>query len=277
MLYQNRDEEKWVVLTKSLNTIHAYFGRDSTIVGGGEVDPDVEDNLVFRTNSDSRDSQCSSACDSRRDSKVSICSLPASCLTPSLAHLAVANISSSPTVHYHPSPTEEKDSFKLEAPETAPSPSRISAKGLRNSFRKLVKPLVKKRMTDCEASPGEDSDEQDSRASSRRGSKGLQLAASCANLEVVEEVKVESRWKRVLGVSLAIGRWVTSLAPPPPPGAQDVEAGGGAAGGRGRGRRGSTGEEGVGAVAISSVIIVQINMLLKRLSGQAVTDAGPIF
>jgi hypothetical protein len=41
MLYQRRDDETWIVLTTSLNTIHALFGRDSDVPGGGEVDPEV--------------------------------------------------------------------------------------------------------------------------------------------------------------------------------------------------------------------------------------------
>jgi Costars len=41
MLYQRRDDDTWIALTKNLNTIHALFGRDSEIPGGGEVDPEV--------------------------------------------------------------------------------------------------------------------------------------------------------------------------------------------------------------------------------------------
>ena len=41
MLYQRRDDDTWVVLTKNLNTIHALFGRDTEVPGGGEVDPQV--------------------------------------------------------------------------------------------------------------------------------------------------------------------------------------------------------------------------------------------
>ena len=41
MLYQRRDDEQWIVLTKNINTIRVIFGRDSDIPGGGEVDPEV--------------------------------------------------------------------------------------------------------------------------------------------------------------------------------------------------------------------------------------------
>ena len=41
MLYQRRDDEEWIVLTKNLNTIRAIFGRDSDHPAGGEVDPEV--------------------------------------------------------------------------------------------------------------------------------------------------------------------------------------------------------------------------------------------
>jgi hypothetical protein len=38
---QGRDNETWIALTKSLNTIHALYGRDTEVPGGGEVDPEV--------------------------------------------------------------------------------------------------------------------------------------------------------------------------------------------------------------------------------------------
>ena len=218
MLYQNRDDEKWVVLSKNLNTIHAYFGRDSTVVGGGEVEREMEGGAtVFR--SDSRDSRCSSMDDSR---KASICSLPAACvLSPSFGRLAVASVTTGPEIKLHaPSlAAEERDEFpdlSAKSQEAPPrSPTKISAKGLRNSFRKLVKPLVKKRNPELEEREGEESPEPPSGPCSRRGSVrrcgktcGLPAAASCATLPGADEPKVgaEARWKKVLGVSMAIGR-----------------------------------------------------------------------
>jgi hypothetical protein len=38
---KGRDNETWIALTKSLNTIHALYGRDTEVPGGGEVDPEV--------------------------------------------------------------------------------------------------------------------------------------------------------------------------------------------------------------------------------------------
>jgi hypothetical protein len=39
---KGRDNETWIALTKSLNTIHALYGRDTEVPGGGEVDPEVD-------------------------------------------------------------------------------------------------------------------------------------------------------------------------------------------------------------------------------------------
>jgi hypothetical protein len=207
MLYQNRDDDQWVVLTKSINTIHAYFGRDSKMVGGGVVDTEVQDSLVFRNNSDSRDSRSSSVDSTRRNSKVSICSLPPTCLGPPRAAgcLSVAAVTTGPDIQFDPSAAESRDKFpEHEAESGGGHSSRISAKGLRNSFRKLVKPLVKKRVPDCEDSS------DDSRPHSKDGSPrpglGLQSAGSCGALAIKPPAGPESRWKKVLGVSMAIGR-----------------------------------------------------------------------
>jgi hypothetical protein len=40
-MIKGRDNETWISLTKSLNTIHALYGRDTEVPGGGEVDPEV--------------------------------------------------------------------------------------------------------------------------------------------------------------------------------------------------------------------------------------------
>ena len=36
MLYQGKDDEQWISLTKSINSIREYFGRDGDIPGGGD-------------------------------------------------------------------------------------------------------------------------------------------------------------------------------------------------------------------------------------------------
>ena len=35
MLYQGRDDQEWIELTRSINSIREYFGRDGDIPGGG--------------------------------------------------------------------------------------------------------------------------------------------------------------------------------------------------------------------------------------------------
>lgn len=249
MLYQNRDDDKWVVLSKSINTVHAYFGRSSDVPGGGEVEPGVRDNLVFRSNS--TDSRCSSVETSRRNSKVSICSMPPNLgLGAKSPHLGTAMVVAGPDIQFDPGyadPDISVDTNTSEALDHFPSndqnhlagtaaanldvkssgsnahpPSKMSAKGLRNSFRKLVKPLVKKRTTEVEEGDVEGGSEESllSRmGSSRRGSKAttclqggsskMQAASSCAALETGESSGgkgVEAKWKKVLGVSIAIGR-----------------------------------------------------------------------
>ena len=36
MLYQGKDDEEWIILTRSINSIREYFGRDGDIPGGGD-------------------------------------------------------------------------------------------------------------------------------------------------------------------------------------------------------------------------------------------------
>ena len=37
---QRRDDDKWIELTKNINTIHVYFGRSPDVTDGGDVDYD---------------------------------------------------------------------------------------------------------------------------------------------------------------------------------------------------------------------------------------------
>ncbi len=46
-MIKGRDNETWIALTKSLNTIHALYGRDTEVPGGGEVDPEVAIIYIF--------------------------------------------------------------------------------------------------------------------------------------------------------------------------------------------------------------------------------------
>lgn len=41
MLYQGRDDNTWVILTKNINTIRVFFGREGDLPSGGAVDTDV--------------------------------------------------------------------------------------------------------------------------------------------------------------------------------------------------------------------------------------------
>jgi len=75
--------------------------------------------------------------------------------------------------------------------------SSLKPRGLRESFRNLVRPKVKKR--DVEAPCDESGEEDEYLVASRRGSR-----ISESNLEA----QPSSRWKRILGVSLAISRLV---------------------------------------------------------------------
>jgi hypothetical protein len=222
MLYQGRDDEKWVVLAKNINTIHVYFGRDGNIPGGGEVDPSVKSTSIFlSSNSGSRG-------DSRRTSCVSTSSMPAdvphiatsTALLLGSAALAVASISPCPEVNFDPCPGSSKHSsietLLLETGETSSNcnlappevaKSKFTTKGIRSSFRKLVRPLVRKRDT----GHTEDTLEDDTFPSlSRRGSRLSHKSDSVASIqtEEISEARqgVEARWKKVLGVSLAIGR-----------------------------------------------------------------------
>ena len=36
MLYQGKDDDEWIQLTRSINSIREYFGRDGDIPGGGD-------------------------------------------------------------------------------------------------------------------------------------------------------------------------------------------------------------------------------------------------
>lgn len=61
MLYQGKDDDEWIYLTRSINTIRVYFGRDGDIVGGGDVDPDVMENSTKVMLDDRRNSGSSTA------------------------------------------------------------------------------------------------------------------------------------------------------------------------------------------------------------------------
>ena len=196
MLYQGRDDETWVVLKRSINTIHAYFGRDPTVPGGGEVDPSFQTAPLLGTNS-------------RRTSNTSIASLPADVPllemkvnSPNEEHpdMIILDPSSSR------SSMDKSSANNLTAPHST-TKSKLTSKGIKASFRKLVKPLVRKRDP---AEGDHDPDEDDLPSMSRRGSRFSHMSDSVTGFLAGEAKEarhsVETRWKKVLGVTLAIGR-----------------------------------------------------------------------
>lgn len=46
MLYQGKDDKTWVILTKNINTIRVFFGREGDLPAGGEVDRDVMEQRI---------------------------------------------------------------------------------------------------------------------------------------------------------------------------------------------------------------------------------------
>jgi len=223
MLYQGKDDETWVVLTKNINTINVYFGRDGNVPMGGNVDPSVQSTSIFLS------STSGSKNGSRRTSATSISSLPSdmphaatdTALLLGSAAVAVAGIDPCPDVKFNPCPASSNHSSKetlLETSETTstknlapiptePNKSKFSSKGIKSSFRKLVRPLVRKR----ESAHSDDSlDDEGPSSLSRRGSK-MSDKSLMSSEDADARHGVEARWKRVLGVSLAIGR-VASLS-----------------------------------------------------------------
>jgi len=166
MLYQGKDDEEWIMLTRSINSIREYFGRDGDIPGGGD-------------------------CPEKR--KNSFEAQP----SPPITDICEA-------------PKEETENVT----EPAPNKRRnnLLNQSLRNSFRKLVKPLYKRRDSGVE----EVSDDEDnfSFSLSRRGSRfscqsNSSKAKSITGLEdnSVKKEEVQSRWRRALGITRAVGRF----------------------------------------------------------------------
>ena len=72
MLYQGRDDNTWVILTKNINTIRVFFGREGDLPSGGEVDSDVMD---MRNTTKVELDNCDAGLGRRTDSDVSTNSL----------------------------------------------------------------------------------------------------------------------------------------------------------------------------------------------------------
>ena len=109
--------------------------------------------------------------------------MPPLCLGPKSPLCGKATVSTSPDIHFDSScntpdiqaaealdqfPSDEKGLDTAAAATldvknsggSSHSPSKMSAKGLRNSFRKLVKPLVKKRNTEVDEGDGDGGSEE---------------------------------------------------------------------------------------------------------------------
>ena len=83
-------------------------------------------------------------------------------------------------------------------------------------FRKLVKPLYKRR--DSGVEEGSDDEDNFSFSLSRRGSRfscqsNSSKAKSTSRTDDNSDKKeqVQSRWRRVLGITRAVGRWVINI------------------------------------------------------------------
>merc|ERR1719232_109683 len=176
MLYQGKDDEEWIVLTKTIKTIRVFFGRDGDIIDGGDIDSDVQENSTKHMLKEER--------------------------RPSTASL--------------PAKTNENPTSTLTSTPPESRKSKLSNKGLRSSFRKLVRPMFKR--NNSINSKEETNDDPFTPPDSRRGSwlsvksissKNSQRSPVRDNNDPDNDDKeeVQKRWRRVLGVSRAIGRF----------------------------------------------------------------------
>ena len=112
MLYQGKDDEEWISLTKSINSIREYFGRDGDIPGGGHCQGPRKLSL--------EDSNSNS------ESDISIA-----------AREMVENISGRLTSSEHGEQTEQTE-LGVGLPKEK-TKNRLLNQSLRNSFRKNFK------------------------------------------------------------------------------------------------------------------------------------------
>jgi len=205
MLYQRKDDEKWIELTKNINTIHCYFGRDTRFEDGGDVDPEIEKDQVFGLRS-----RLGSLESEKPSPAPSVDSFPSRC-------------SASPhTIE------KTRSNMSLLTVEAGKTSKGSKAKSLKNSFRKLVKPLVKKRETGKEAATDTETDSKasstklsrrDSKVSSvnisrssvasEAGKPGVNISRSSVASEAGKpgaRKTAEARWGRAIRASLFISR-----------------------------------------------------------------------
>lgn len=143
MLFQRRDDDKWIELIQTINTIHKIHGRDPNMVGGGEVEVDEED----------------------EDPKVS----------PNPISVSAPGPSRVPFVRQKSQKDSPKGSQKA-SPDVSTKKKAVNS--IKSSFRKMAKPFVKKRIEEGKEGSATDDEEAwgaSSRRGSRRGSKNEKL------------------------------------------------------------------------------------------------------
>ena len=197
MLYQGKDDDQWIVLTKTINSIRVYFGREGDIINGGEVDEEVaKESKKFSIDDETR-----------RSSTISTKSLPVN-ENPD----PVSSDKDSSLKVPENTPSEVSDNKEVDDKKSTTSKVKLTNKALRSSFRKIVRPIFKRN----NSIKDEDGSIEESSASvSRRGSwlstksastKNLTIAARESENDTSQKDEVQKRWKKVLGVSKAIGR-----------------------------------------------------------------------
>jgi len=188
MLYQGKDDKTWVILTKNINTIRVFFGREGDLPAGGEVDRDV---MEQRIASKVAVEDCDAGAGKKNDSVVSTATanslqVPCACDPETISILEAQS-----------KPTDKRK-------------TRLSNNNLKSSFRKLVKPIFKRSNSTKDLEP-----DCDSPALSRRGSRLSSKSGSSRCVDLQGEVagthgskeEVHRRWRRVLSVSKAVGRF----------------------------------------------------------------------
>ena len=208
MLYQGKDDEEWIYLTKTINTIRVFFGRDGDIPNGGDIDSDVQENSTKHM--------------LKEDRRPSTASLPAktmenptsSALILGSAAIAVATIEVVPDIDNNGVEDVKQESSISLSTATPPESrkSKLSNKGLRSSFRKLVRPIFQRNN-----STKEEKEESVTPSDSRRGSwlsvKSMSVISKNSQNKDTDAVnnddkdEVQRRWRRVLSVSKAVGKF----------------------------------------------------------------------
>ena len=208
MLYQGKDDKTWVILTKNINTIRVFFGREGDLPAGGEVDRDV---MEQRIASKVVVEDCDAGAGKKNDSVVSTATanslqVPCAC-DPETISILEAQSKPTDKRKTRLSNNNLKSSFRLGICHLPRDSTLIQ---LFVTFRKLVKPIFKRSNSTKDLEP-----DCDSPALSRRGSRLSSKSGSSRCVDLQGEVagthgskeEVHRRWRRVLSVSKAVGRY----------------------------------------------------------------------